>query len=85
MECGAHAADCGCRRWVDFTVYGNGANVSFPRAGAQNGDAKAVDRLKQNWTDDVQAFDAIFSQAMMMADALTDGIAKQFPTKVASR
>jgi hypothetical protein len=44
---------------------------------------EAVDRLKQNWTDDVAAFDAIFSQAMMMADALTDGITKQFPTKVA--
>ena len=43
---------------------------------------EAVDRLKQNWTDDVAAFDAIFNQAMMMADALTDGIAKQFPTKV---
>jgi hypothetical protein len=43
---------------------------------------EAVDRLKMNWTDDIQAFDGIFSQAMMMADALTDGIAKQFPTKV---
>jgi hypothetical protein len=44
---------------------------------------EAVARLKQNWTDDVAAFDAIFTQAMSMADALTDGIAKQFPTKVA--
>ena len=43
---------------------------------------EAVARLKQNWTDDVAAFDGIFTQAMMMADALTDGIAKQFPTKV---
>lgn len=43
---------------------------------------EAVDRLKQNWSDDTEAFDAIFNQAMMMADALTDGIAKQFPTKV---
>jgi hypothetical protein len=29
-------------------------------------------------------FDAIFNQAMMMADALTDGTAKQFPAKVVS-
>ena len=43
---------------------------------------EAVDRLKMNWIDDVEAFDAIYNQAMMMADALTDGIAKQFPTKV---
>jgi hypothetical protein len=43
---------------------------------------EAVDRLKQNWTDDVAAFDGIYDQAMMMADALSDGIAKQFPTKV---
>lgn len=43
---------------------------------------EATDRIKQNWTDDVQAFDTIYSQAMEMADALSDGIAKQFPQKV---
>jgi hypothetical protein len=42
---------------------------------------EATDRLKMNWTDDVEAFDAVYNQAMMMADALTDGIAKQFPAK----
>jgi hypothetical protein len=41
-------------------------------------------RLQKNWSADVTAFDSIFNQAMMMADALTDGIAKQFPQKVAS-
>jgi len=43
---------------------------------------EAVDRLQKNWTDDVTNFDNIFTQAMQMADALADGIVKQFPTKV---
>jgi hypothetical protein len=43
---------------------------------------EAVDRLQKNWSDDVRTFDMIFNQAMEMADALSDGIVKQFPTKV---
>jgi len=42
---------------------------------------EAVDRLQKNWTDDQVTFDNIFSQAMEMADALSDGILKQFPAK----
>jgi len=42
---------------------------------------EAVNRLQQKWDDDVRSFDAVFSQAMMMADALSDGIVKQFPAK----
>lgn len=48
----------------------------------RRGDREAVARLQKNWADDVAAFDKIFEQAMMMADALSDGIAKQFPNKV---
>jgi len=43
---------------------------------------EATARLQQRWDDDIAAFDKIFSQAMMMADALSNGIAKQFPGKV---
>jgi hypothetical protein len=43
---------------------------------------EAVARLQKNWADDQAMFDAIYSQAMEMADALSDGIVKQFPTKV---
>jgi hypothetical protein len=43
---------------------------------------EAVARLQKNWTDDQSTFDQIYSQAMEMADALSDGIMKQFPTKV---
>ena len=44
--------------------------------------AEAVARLQKNWVDDVATFDKIFEQAMMMADALSDGIVKQFPNRV---
>ena len=42
---------------------------------------EAVNRLQHKWNDDVSNFDAIFSQSMMMADALSAGIIKQFPAK----
>jgi len=42
---------------------------------------EATDRIQSNWTDDQQTFDNVYSQAMPMADALSDGIVKQFPSK----
>lgn len=41
---------------------------------------EAVARLQSKWDEDVTTFDKIYAQAMMMADALSDGIIKQFPT-----
>lgn len=43
-------------------------------------EAKA--RIEKRWADDANLFDKIFEQALHMADALTDGIIKQFPSKV---
>lgn len=40
---------------------------------------EAVARLSKNWNDDVKAFDDIFVEIMTVADALADGIVKQFP------
>jgi len=37
--------------------------------------------IEQQWSDDVKLFNAVFDQAMEMADALTNGIVKQFPDK----
>jgi hypothetical protein len=43
--------------------------------------AQAVNRLQHKWEEDVANFDRIHDQAMMMADALSGGIIKQFPDK----
>jgi hypothetical protein len=42
---------------------------------------EVVARLDKNWTDDVRAFDAVYDHILHMADALSDGIVKQFPNK----
>jgi len=42
---------------------------------------EAVAHLKKQADADIAAFDKVFPQAMMMADALSDGIIKQFPEK----
>lgn len=41
--------------------------------------AEAVARLTKNYTADINDFDMIEAQAMMMADSIADGIVKQFP------
>ena len=42
---------------------------------------EATARLQQRWDDDIAKFDAIFNQAVMMTDALAEGILKQHPTR----
>jgi hypothetical protein len=36
-------------------------------------------RLNKKWDEDVRAFDVVYDHILMMADALSDGIIKQFP------
>ena len=43
--------------------------------------SEAEHRLKKDYTADVQDFDAIEKQVLMMADMLSDGIVSQFPGK----
>lgn len=43
---------------------------------------EAVARIGGDWAADVKAFDSIFNEIMVLADALTDGIAAQFPEKL---
>jgi hypothetical protein len=82
------------RRWHDnaaeIATFLSNANPNWPRQTLLNmlnehlalTTQEAVARLQRRWTDDVVAFDRIFVQAMAMADALSDGIARQFPGRV---
>jgi len=81
------------RRWhrnaADIATFLSGANPNWRRQTLLDmlnrhlalTTQEAVNRLQHKWNDDVSNFDAIFSQSMMMADALSAGIIKQFPAK----
>jgi len=42
---------------------------------------EVVSRLKKDWASDIEAYDKGHVHMLMFADALTDGIVKQFPNK----
>jgi hypothetical protein len=42
---------------------------------------EVVARLSKDWDADVRAFDEVYEHILHMADALSDGIVKQFPAK----
>jgi hypothetical protein len=44
---------------------------------------EVVARLNKDWEADVRAFDEVYEHILHMADALSDGIVKQFPNKFA--
>lgn len=79
------------RRWhdnaADLATFLSGANPNWPRQAVLDmlnqhlalTTREAVDRLQKNYSDDIPNYDAIFNQAMMMADTLSSGIVKQFP------
>jgi len=43
--------------------------------------AEVTARLNKKYDEDVQDYDAVYAHILMMADALSDGIIKQFPNK----
>ena len=45
--------------------------------------SEVVARLNKDWDADVRAFDAVYEHVLHMADALSEGIVKQFPDKFA--
>jgi hypothetical protein len=65
------------------------ANPNWPKATLQDMMSKhlatttdvVVARLQKNWDADVKAYDAVYDHILTMADALSDGIIKQFPDK----
>ena len=46
---------------------------------------EVVARLTKNWDADTRAYDAVYEHILAMADALSDGIIKQFPEKFAGK
>ena len=42
---------------------------------------EVVARMEKRWTDDIDAFDQIFTEILTVSDVLTDGIVEQFPEK----
>ena len=74
---------------VDIATFLSKANPNWPNAVlvdmmkmhlATTTD-EVVARLKHDWDGDVRAYDAVYHHILMMADALSDGIVKQFPEK----
>jgi hypothetical protein len=80
------------KRWhanaVDIATFLSGANPNWPKQTLVDmlnehlalTKQEAVARLQGKWDEDVAAFDKIYAQAMMMADALSEGIIKQHAT-----
>ena len=74
---------------VDIATFLSHANPNWPKDVLVNmmkmhlatTTDEVVARLKHDWEADVRAYDAVYSHILMMADALSDGIVKQFPEK----
>jgi hypothetical protein len=87
---GQQAADA---KWqqngVDIATFLSKANPNWPRATLidlmkghlSTTTAEVVARLNKNWEEDVRAFDEVYRHILMMSDALSEGIVKQFPDK----
>src|SRR5215470_12661459 len=80
-------------RWqanaVDIATFLSKANPNWPKdtlvdmmkKHLSTTTAEVVARLTHDWDADVKAYDAVYDHILMMADALSDGIVKQFPDK----
>ena len=81
------------RRWQEnadqIAAFLSQANPNWPKATLSDLMRKHLStttnevtaRLHKDWDGDVKAFDAVYDHILMMADALSDGIIKQFPDK----
>ena len=81
------------RRWHanadDLATFLSGANPNWPKATVLSmlnqhlalTTQEATARIQGRWSDDAATFDSIFNQILGMADALSDGIVKQFPNR----
>ena len=73
----------------DIAVFLSGANPNWPKPLLTDmlykhldfTTGEVVSRLKKDWAADIEAYDRGHEHMLMFADALTDGIVKQFPKK----
>ena len=81
------------RNGDDIADFLSTANQNWPRAALRQmmklhlstTTDEVVARLTKNWDADVRAFDAVFDHILVMADALSEGIIRQFPEKFPPR
>lgn len=85
------------RKWTknadEIATFLSGANPNWPKADLVDllgqhlslTKAEAVARLTKKWDDDVKAFDDIFTEILTVADALSEGIVRQFPNRFQTR
>ena len=74
---------------VDIATFLSKANPNWPKDALVNmmkahlstTTDEVVARLKHDYEADVRAYDAVYNHILTMADALSDGIVKQFPDK----
>ncbi|HJW45605.1 MAG TPA: hypothetical protein VJ484_03860 [Lysobacter sp.] len=74
----------------DIAAFLSGANPHWPKADLEAMLQKHLDlttgevvaRLSKDWAADIRAYDEGHEHMLMFADTLTDGIAKQFPSKI---
>jgi hypothetical protein len=72
---------------VDISTFLAKANPNWPKATLvdmmkkhlSTTTAEVVARLTHDYDADVRAYDAVYDHILMMSDALSDGIVKQFP------
>ena len=73
----------------DIAAFLSGANPNWPKKDLEDMLQKHLDlttgevvgRLKKDWAADIKSYDDGHAHMLMFADALTNGIAKQFPDK----
>jgi hypothetical protein len=73
----------------DIAAFLSGANPNWPKQDLVNmlykhlalTTGEVVSRLKKDWVADIDYYDKGHVHILMLADALTDGILKQFPDK----
>lgn len=84
-----HADDRWQANAVDIATFLGKANPNWPKETLidmmkqhlSTTTAEVVARLTHDWDADVKAYDAVYAHILMMADALSDGIVKQFPDR----